>query len=85
MSVAVEERELCSLLMGLRIGTAPVGNSAENPKKLKIELSGDIAFSLLRMNPMKGNRNITSKKYVHPPVHSHAAYSNLDGNNLNVH
>jgi len=59
--VDVEKKEHCALLMGLQIGTATVETSVENPKKLKTELSSDIAFSLLGMNTIKGKKHYLKK------------------------
>ena len=57
----MEKREHCALLMGLQIGTATVETSVENPKKLKTELSGNIALSLLGMNTIKGKKHYLKK------------------------
>ena len=83
-SVDVEKKEHCALLMGLQIGTATVETSVENPKKLKTELPGDIAFHCWEWIHSK-EKSTTSKRYVHASVHSSSAYSKLDGNNRSVH
>ena len=43
----------CTLLVGMWIGAATMENSMEDPQKLKIELSYDLAILLLGIYPKK--------------------------------
>ena len=68
------ERNLCTLLLGIEIGTASMENSMEVPQKIKNRIIMWSNNSTIRYLP-KENKNTKSQRYMHPYVYFRIIYN----------